>query len=386
MIAYSLIDTTLREGEQFLSAEFTLKQKIEIARALDQFGVEYLELTSPAASRGSEAHCRQIRRLGLRAKVLAHIRCHLGDAQKAVAAQVDGVNIAIGTSAYMQRFNHGMDIDRIIVRAREVISFLQDQGVEVRFSAEDSFRSHPADLLRVYRSVAALGVDRVGIADTLGTAEPRGVFALVHAVREAVSCDIEFHAHNDSGCAIANAYCALEAGATHISTSVLGIGERNGIASLGGLIARLYTVDRGLVAKYDLRQLMRLETMVGEMVGLQVPFNSPITGSTAFTHKAGIHTHALLRNPATYEAIAPSDFGLERKLHIAHRLTGWTAVHHRARQLGLNLTERQARSAAACIKGLADRHPLSMKDVDDILREIAGRQSQDPSECHSEAL
>lgn len=371
MLDSSLIDTTLREGEQFLTAEFTLEHKLRIAQALDRFGVEYIELTSPAASKGSEAHCRQICNLGLRARVLTHIRCHMGDARKAAGTGVAGVNIAIGTSPQMQRHSHGMDIGEIIALARQAIPFLKGCGLEVRFSAEDSFRSHQADVVRVCQAVEGIGADRVGIADTLGTATPREVFALIRALRGMVSCDIEFHTHNDSGCAIANAYCALEAGATHISASVLGIGERNGITSLGGLIARLYTVNRDLVAKYTLGQLAALEDMVATMVGLQMPFNSPITGRTAFAHKAGIHTSALFNDMQTYEAIDPSDFGLERKLHIAHHLTGWNAIAHRAKELGLHLNRDETRSATVRIKAMAERRTLSLEDVDDILLDVA---------------
>ncbi len=367
MLNCSLIDTTLREGEQFLSAEFTLEQKIRIAQALDRFGVEYIELTSPAAWPGSEVHCRQICNLGLRARVLTHIRCHMGDARKVAGTGVAGVNIAVGTSPQMQRHSHGMTIEEIIDRARQVVPFLQDCGLEVRFSAEDSFRSRWEDLAKLFETLEAMRVDRVGLADTLGTATPGETSVLVHAVREVVSCGIEFHTHNDSGCAVANALCALEAGATHINTSILGIGERNGITSLGGLIARLYTVDRGLVAKYALGQLVALEDMVAAMVGLEVPFNNPITGHTAFAHKAGIHTNALLNDPRTYEGIDPSDFGLERKLHIAHRLTGWNAVAHRARLLKLRLNEEQIRGATARIKAMGADCPLSMDELDGIL-------------------
>jgi homocitrate synthase len=141
-------------------------------------------------------------------------------------------------------------------------------------------------------------------------------------LRQQVSADIEFHGHNDAGCAIANAYAALEAGATHVDTSVLGIGERNGITPLGGLIARLYATDPGLVSKYNLLLLQEIDRQVAEWVAIDVPFNNYITGFCAFTHKAGIHAKAVLNDPSTYEALPPEAFGLTRYIHIAHRLTG----------------------------------------------------------------
>ena len=364
---FSIIESTLREGEQFVNAFFSTDQKVQIARLLDQFGVEYLELTSPLASEQSYEDCRTIAGLGLNAKILTHTRCHLKDAKIAVDTGVDGVDVVIGTSSYLRKFSHGKSIAQIIDIALEVISYLKSQEVEVRFSTEDSLRSNPEDLFRVYQAVDELGVNRVGVADTVGVGTPMQIYNLVSALRERVKADIEFHGHNDSGCAIANAYVALEAGATHIDTSVLGIGERNGITSLGGLVARLYATDPNLVAKYNLRLLHELDQLVAEFVGVDIPFNNYITGFAAFTHKAGIHAKAVLNHPSTYEILRPEDFGLTRYIQIAHRLTGWNAVRHRAEQLGLNLDETQLRSLTRHIKTLADDGSLTLDDVDALL-------------------
>lgn len=367
---FAIIESTLREGEQFAGAWFTPEQKVRIARVLDEFGVEYLELTSPVASPQSAEDCRLIASLGLRAKILTHIRTRIDDAARALETGVDGIDMVIGTSSQLRQFSHGKSISEIIDMAHKVITFIRERApqVEIRFSTEDSFRSNLVDLLTVYQAVDQMGVDRVGIADTVGIATPLQVYELVRTLRSVVSCDIEFHGHNDSGSAIANAYMALEAGATHVDTTVLGIGERNGITSLGGLIARLYTVDKKLVEKYNLPKLREVESLVADIVGIQVPFNNPITGITAFTHKAGIHAKAILNSPDTYEAIRPEDFGMTRYIHIAHRLTGWNAVKHRAQQLGLSLTDAQIKEVTAHIKALADEKPLALSDVDAILR------------------
>ena len=320
------------------------------------------------ASPQSYHDCKTIANLGLKTKVLTHVRCTLGDAEAAIATGVDGIDLLIGASSMLRQFSHGMDIPTILERAREVVSHVLDRGFEVRFSTEDSFRSNLDDILAIYEAVAELGVNRVGIADTVGVATPLQVYELVKRVRERVSCDIEFHGHNDAGCAIANAWCALEAGATHVDTSILGIGERNGIASLGGLVARLYAQDHGLVSKYNLPLIRDLDDMVAEMVGVDIPFNNYITGITAFTHKAGIHAKAVLNNPETYEILAPQDFGLTRYISIAHRLTGWNAIKDRAEQLGLQIPEHELKAATQHIKALADEKPIGLDDVDAVLR------------------
>ncbi|MCJ1440585.1 MAG: Saccharopine dehydrogenase [Stictis urceolatum] len=338
---FKIIESTLREGEQFANAFFNLEKKIEIAKALDDFGVDYIELTSPAASEESRKDCEAICRLGLKSKILTHIRCHMDDARIAVETGVDGVDVVIGTSSYLREHSHGKDMTYIKQTAIEVIEFVKSKGIEIRFSSEDSFRSDLVDLLSIYSAVDKVGVDRVGIADTVGCASPRQVYDLVRTLRGVVRCDIECHFHDDTGCAIANAYCALEAGATHVDTSVLGIGERNGITPLGGLLARMITID---------------------------PFNNIITGYSAFTHKAGIHAKAILNNPSTYEILNPADFGLTRYVHFASRLTGWNAIKSRAQQLNIEMTDAQYKECTTKIKAMADIRPLAVDDADSIIR------------------
>lgn len=195
----------------------------------------------------------------------------------------------------------------------------------------------------------------------------------MRTLRGVVSCDIECHFHNDTGCAIANAYTALEAGATHIDTSILGIGERNGITPIGGLLARMYAADKEYIkGKYNLEKLRDLENIVAEAVNVSIPFNNYITGYCAFTHKvylfcelpaniqAGIHAKAILANPSTYEILDPADFGQTRYVHIGSRLTGWNAVKSRSDQLKLGLSDDQVKAITGKIKKLADIRTLSI--------------------------
>lgn len=370
---FAIIESTLREGEQFAGANFTPAQKIQIATKLDEFGAELIELSSPVSSPQNEADVRAIVGLGLNARILTHIRCNKDDALRALDTGVHGLDIVIGTSPALRKHSHGKTIDEIIDLAREVLVFVRHQAPNIilRFSTEDSFRSSEADLLRVYLAISELGVvNRLGVADTVGIATPTQVSGLVGLLRRLTHLDVEFHGHNDSGCAIANAYAALEAGATHIDTTVLGIGERNGITPLGGLMARLYMLKRDLIVhKYRLDLLYEIDYMIADMVGIQVPFNNYITGATAFTHKAGIHAKAVLAAPETYESIRPEDFGLTRHVQIGHRLTGWNAVRGRAQELGLSLTDDQIKRATQHIKTLADQQPLEMEAVDHLLRQ-----------------
>ncbi|CAI6342140.1 unnamed protein product [Periconia digitata] len=372
---FKIIESTLREGEQFANAYFDLDAKIKIAKALDEFGVDYIELTSPAASEQSRSDCEAICKLGLKAKILTHVRCSMADAKIAVETGVDGLDVVIGTSSYLREHSHGKDMTYIKNTALEVIEFVKSKGKEIRFSSEDSFRSDLVDLLSIYSAVDKVGVNRVGIADTVGCATPRQVYDLVKTLRGVVSCDIETHFHNDSGCAIANAYCALEAGATHIDTSVLGIGERNGITPLGGLMARMIVADRDYVlSKYNIKKLKDIEELVADLVEVNIPFNNYITGFCAFTHKAGIHAKAILNNPSTYEIISPADFGMSRYVHFASRLTGWNAIKSRADQLGLTMTDAEYKECTVEIKKMADVKKITLDDTDAIIRNFHHNQ------------
>ena len=334
-------------------------------------------MTSPCASPQSEADIRAVVNAGLNARILTHIRCNRDDAMRALDTGVHGLDIVIGTSPQLMEHSHGKDIRQIIDLAGEVMRFIREQQPEIilRFSTEDTFRSREADLLRVYLAVADLGmVNRLGVADTVGVATPNQVYSMVHQLIRLTGLDVEFHGHNDSGCAIANACAALEAGATHIDTTILGIGERNGITPLGGLIARLYTLDRAYVEKYNLLLLPQLDQYIATICNIDIPFSNYITGSSAFIHKAGIHAKAVLADPSTYEVLRPEDFGLSREIAIGHRLTGWNTVRNRAETLGLSLSDSILRDITQTIKQLADTQSLSLSEIDALLTKAAEPQ------------
>ena len=367
---WAIIDSTLREGEQFARGNFKTDDKVEVARALDAFGVEFIELTTPMVSEQTARDTRKIVDLGLKARVITHVRCAMEDARRAIDTGVQGLDLLFGTSSFLREFSHGKSIEQIIEQAREVIQFVKAQGVAVRFSAEDTFRSEEADLLKVYRAVDAIGVDRVGLADTVGVATPRQVYALVREVRKAVSCDIEFHGHNDTGCAVSNAYEAVEAGATHIDTTILGIGERNGITPLGGFLARMFTFDpQGLMDKYDLALLPELDRMIARMVGLPIPWNNYLTGEFAYNHKAGMHLKAIYLNPGAYEAIPPEVFGVGRRIQAGSKVTGKHAIAYKARELGLHYGDEALRRVTDHIKALAEQGELDDAHLERVLRE-----------------
>lgn len=361
----AILDSTLREGEQFTGAFFTTEQRLNIARMLDAVGVTYIEVPSPIVSPETGDAVRQLCELDTRARIVAHVRCAESDVQAALATPVYGLNLFYGTSEELRTYSHGRRIEQMIVEAVPLIRRVRAAGRYVRFSAEDAFRSDLVDLLTIFDAVVEAGAQRIGLPDTVGIATPRQVEQLVAlCAARYPQVGIEFHGHNDTGCAIANAVAALEAGADCLDVTVLGIGERNGITSLSGLIAQLYTHHPELLAHCDLTQLAAVDRYVAHCLNLAIPFNTPITAPGAFTHRAGIHTKAVLNNPQSYEAINPLDFGLSRQVDVGSRFTGRNAVAHRAATLGLHLDSDDIRRLTLALKERAEQGALDAAAVD----------------------
>lgn len=365
----TILDTTLREGEQFTGAYFRPEQRLAIARQLDAIGVGMIEVPSPIASPDTRAAIEQLCALNLRTKIVAHVRCVEADVLAALDTPVAGLNLFYGTSAELREHSHGRAITQILADALPLIRRIREAGRYVRFSAEDAFRSDLVDLLTVFDAVVEAGVERIGLPDTVGIARPRQIEQLVRLCHERYpNVGIEFHGHNDTGSALANTVAALEGGADCLDVTVLGIGERNGIAPLSGLIAQLYTHHAELLDGYDLGQLVALDQYVADCLNVHIPFNMPITAPGAFTHRAGVHTRAVLSNPRAYEALNPGDFGLDRQLDIGSRYTGRRAVGQRASELGMKLTNDEIGQLTNALKARAEAGALNMPEVDTFIR------------------
>jgi len=361
----AILDSTLREGEQFTGACFTLAQRLTIARLLDVIGVAFIEVPSPIVSPETQEAVQAICNLDLHAHIVAHVRCVEADVQVALDTPVYGLNLFYGTSTQLRTFSHGRHIEQMIADAVPLVRRVRNAGRYVRFSAEDAFRSDLVDLLHVFDAVVDAGVQRIGLPDTVGIATPRQVEQLVRLCHERYPhVGIEFHGHNDTGCAIANTVAALEAGADCLDVTALGIGERNGITALSGLIAQFYIHHPELLSDYDLTQVAPLDQFVASCLGLTIPFNTPITAPSAFTHKAGVHTKAVLRNPRAYEVLDPADFGLVRHVDIGSRVTGRYAVGHRVTALGLQLSTDEIANLTHALKARTETGTLNQDEVD----------------------
>ena len=335
---FFIIDSTLREGQQNAVCNFTIKQKTDFLLLLEQFGIEYTEIGNPLSSEIAFQEYQQLLQFKqchqLKLKLIVHVRNCFQDIKKCFETAnctPDGISIVISTSNLLRESSHKQNIDQIIETTRSNLEFIKTTcpTIEVRFSTEDSFRTDYQELYKLYHSISKY-VDRIGIADTVGMATHWDIENLIHTIHKATAKNlpIECHFHNDSASAVYNSFVALMYGCSHINTSVLGIGERNGITDLTGLIARLYTFSKKSVDKYHLSTLPELDRFVAQAIGHPIPFNNPITGPFAFCHKAGIHTNAMIKNKQCYQVIANTDFGLPNNIIIFSPIMGYNALKH----------------------------------------------------------
>jgi len=363
----NIVDVTLREGEQFAKAFFTTEMKIELSSLLDEFGVEYIEITSPACSPQSFEDAKILSNLGLKAKITAHVRCAKEDIDISLDAGVDVIHMMYATSPILQKYSTRKNIDQVIEQAVKMTEYIKGLNMEVRFSGEDSTRSRIEDLQRVFDAVVEAGIDRIGLPDTTGIAFPEQIRELFTYFKNRYNIDMEFHGHNDTGCAVINSYTALKSGATHIDTSIMGIGERNGITPLGGLIARLYLSDREYINHYNLKKLIELDRKLAEFLDIDIPFNNYFSSENAFYHTAGIHTNAIIKNPKSYEIFDIEEFGLSRTLEVGHRLLGKNVIEMLGKEMGMNHSREEYLQITKELKVLTDKRRYSVEEIKDYI-------------------
>ena len=333
----TIYDTTLRDGEQTPGVCFGFEEKLEIARKLDQFRINQIEAGFPIVSERERETVKAIAGEGLDAEILALTRTKPEDIDAAIDCGVDGIITFIGTSDI--HLDHKMHIGRqeAVNLSEKAIEYAKDHGLFVAFSAEDATRTDIEFLKRIYGIAEECGADRVHIADTTGAITPDGIRYLVRELVKDINIDIALHCHNDFGLAVINSITGLLAGAKGISTTVNGIGERAGNASLEELIMALkilYGKDLGFKTKY----IKELSSLVSKYSGLKVPYNKPVVGNNVFRHESGIHVDAVIEEPLCYEPYVPELVGQKRQL-VLGKHSGCRAVRAKLSECELEVSD-----------------------------------------------
>ena len=341
----TIYDTTLRDGEQTPGVCFSLDDKLEIARKLDQLRIHQIEAGFPIVSDRESAAVKAIANEGLDAEIICLARTKKGDIDRALDCDVDGIITFMGTSDI--HLEHKMHIKRqeALNICMKSIEYAKDHGLFVAFSAEDATRTDLDFLKRVYSKAESYGADRV------------------------TDVQIAMHCHNDFGLAVINSIYGLLAGGSAVSTTVNGIGERAGNASLEELIMSLkllYGKDLGFKTKY----IQELSELVSKKTGLEIPYNKPIVGRNVFRHESGIHVDAVIEEPLTYEPYLPELVGQRRQL-VLGKHSGCRAVKAKLDECGFKVTNDQLCQIVKKVKESREEGKYIDDDVfKDIVRSI----------------
>jgi 2-isopropylmalate synthase len=360
-----IFDTTLRDGEQSPGASMNLAEKMEIAEALTELGVDVIEAGFPIASPGDFLAVQKVAQ-AIRGPVVCGLaRCREADIDRAWEALQHAprarIHVFLATSAIHREHKLRMTKEAIIERAVEGVRRAAGYCGDVEFSPEDAARTEVDFLCQVVEAAIAAGATTVNIPDTVGYATPAHfgnvIRTLCNRVPNIDRAVISVHCHNDLGMAVANSLAAVEHGAGQIECTINGIGERAGNCSLEEVVMALrvrhdfYRADSGV----NSRRLVPTSRLVAGVTGIHVQRNKAIVGQNAFAHEAGIHQDGMLKEPSTYEIMRPEDVGLSTSDLVLGKHSGRAALADRAKALGYELSGEQLDAVFEQFKALADK-------------------------------
>jgi 2-isopropylmalate synthase len=321
-----ILDSTLREGEQTPGVYFDNHIKLAIANLLEEIGVDIIEAGHPMVTQEIHAAVKSIAQKGYKAIVGAHSRSMQSDIDLALECGVGFIGIFYCVSDERLNTVFKKDLDTAIKLITDIIRYAKNQNPNllIRYTPEDTVRSQFENVVKASCAAIEAGADIISVADTTGYMVPgtkRSMYDYISRLIEELDSrnlhpKIAVHCHNDRGLALANALDAYRAGANIIDSTVLSLGERAGIVDLAQLLTVL-KIDHG-IDKWNLSKIVELYDLVSKHSHIPIPANYPITGKNAFTHCAGVHTHAAAINPMHYESLNPELFGRERTFSLDH--------------------------------------------------------------------
>lgn len=360
-----IFDTTLRDGEQSPGCSMNLQEKLEMARALRDLGVDVIEAGFPIASPGDFESVQAIAREIHGPTIAGLARCNPTDIDRAAEA-VKGsskprIHVFLATSAIHREFKLRMSREEIIKRAVEGVQRARGYVEDVEFSPEDAARTELDFLAEVVEKAVEAGATTLNIPDTVGYAVPSHYADIIRYLKKNVRGSdkvvYSVHCHNDLGLAVANSLAALLEGARQVECTINGIGERAGNCALEEVVmairtrADFYKLHTGINTKL----LHPTSRKLISVTGMQVQRNKAIVGQNAFAHEAGIHQDGMLKERSTYEIMLPEDVGIPRTELVLGKHSGRHALKQRIGDLGYKVDEIQFQRIFESFKVLADR-------------------------------
>jgi len=359
-----VFDTTLRDGTQGEHVTLSARDKVRIARRLDAFGIDVIEGGWPGSNPKDQAFFDDAR-----TEEWPHASiCAFGSTRHASHAPADDPNLQALIDAETEVVSifgkswtlHveqalGVSLKTNLDLIRSSVAFLREHGKGVIYDAEhffDGYADDPEYALKTLRAAAEAGADTLVLCDTNGGSLPHDIYEVTAAVRDAFETTLGIHAHDDGGCAVANTLAAVRAGARHVQGTINGLGERCGNADLCAVIPDLQ-LKMGVecVDADRLDALVDLSRFTNEVANLDPDDGAPYVGRSAFTHKGGVHVSAVMKEPSTYEHVAPESVGNRRRALVSD-LSGRSNIRYKAEELGIDLGSDDAAQAVDRIKEL----------------------------------
>ncbi len=366
-----VLDTTLRDGEQTPGVSFTPDEKLRIAKALDDLGVDAIEAGSAITSAGEREGIKLIANEGLRAEVSSYARILQGDIDAAISCDVDSIFLVAPTSDLHIEYKLGITREELVEKTLNAVQYCRDHGLLVDLCAEDGSRTDVNFLSRVLESATEYKIDRFTIADTVGVMMPERILDMFSKLKKKSKIPFGVHCHDDLGLATANTLYAVKAGASIVDVAMNGLGERAGNASLEEVVMSL-KLGYGFDVNIKTEKIASVSDLVEALCGIPVAPNKAIVGDNAFTHEAGIHVDGILKKSETYEAIKPESVGARRRFVLGKHV-GVKSVKKMLEDLNISVTDEQLKDIFHQVKFMGDKgKKVTNVDLEAIAHSVLG--------------